>query len=254
MTVSRERFPEIDFLRGLSVIAMVLFHLFWDLVYFDLVPWDLFGVDPLVIAQTIGASFQLIAGISLSISYARQTGGTSTGGFGKRYVVRGLKLMAWATVVSLVVYFTVDMPIFFGILHLIGSAIILSPLFLPRPLLAGVVGIVIIAATRWLAALPVRSWWLLPLGIGEEYVLMADYYPLVPWLGVVLLGIWLGSILYPGGERRFHVLGLERVNALPGAALVRLLGRHSLLIYLTHQPIVFGVVFCLNGLLALFTS
>ena len=212
MTVSRERFPEIDFLRGLSVIAMVLFHLFWDLVYFDLVPWDLFGVDPLVIAQTIGASFQLIAGISLSISYARQTGGTSTGGFGKRYVVRGLKLMAWATVVSLVVYFTVDMPIFFGILHLIGSAIILSPLFLPRPLLAGVVGIVIIAATRWLAALPVRSWWLLPLGIGEG-TCVPPIRSQFGWCGFT--GIWLAQSSTPAASG-FHVLGLERITPCRG--------------------------------------
>lgn len=116
--------------------------------------------------------------------------------------------------VSAAVYFTVDMPIFFGILHLIGTAIILAPLFLPRPLLAGICGLAIILATRWLAALPVSGWWLLPLGIGEINLAMADYYPLLPWLGVILLGIWLGSLLYQGSAA-LPLLALERVNACP---------------------------------------
>ncbi|HOB41312.1 MAG: heparan-alpha-glucosaminide N-acetyltransferase [Limnochordia bacterium] len=247
--VGQGRFPEIDLFRGLSVIAMVLFHLFWDLVYFDLVPWELLGENPLLVAWTIAGSFQLLAGISLSISYARAVKQGGRAGIWKKFVVRGLKLLAWAGVVSAAVYFTVDMPIFFGILHLIGTAIILAPLFLPRPLLAGICGLAIILATRWLAALPVSGWWLLPLGIGEINLAMADYYPLLPWLGVILLGIWLGSLLYPGGQRRFPLLALERVNALPGAAFIRLLGRHSLLIYLIHQPIVFGAVFGLHTLL-----
>ena len=125
MTVSRERFPEIDFLRGLSVIAMVLFHLFWDLVYFDLVPWDLFGVDPLVIAQTIGASFQL--SLVSPFHHCEANRWNQHGRLGKRYS-EGLKLMAWATVVSLVVYFTADAHLFRHPAR--SAAIILSPLFL----------------------------------------------------------------------------------------------------------------------------
>ena len=56
--VGQWRFPDIDLFRGLSVSAMVLFHLFWDLVYFDLVPWELLGENPLLVAGPIAGSFQ----------------------------------------------------------------------------------------------------------------------------------------------------------------------------------------------------
>lgn len=247
---SYSRFPEIDLFRGLSIIAMVLYHTFWDLFYFDLIPWDVFVIDPQIIAQIIGASFLLIVGICLSISYARTVGRVGAAGIWRKFVIRGLKLLAWAAVVSLIVYFALDAPILFGILHLIGTSIILSLPFLPRPLLAGAAGIVIIAITKWLVNLPVDSWWLLPLGIGEKNIIMADYYPLLPWFGVVLIGIWAGSALYPGGQRRFKGMALERINSLPGTAFIRFLGRHSLLIYLIHQPIVFSAVFGLYTLLA----
>lgn len=250
MTANQQRFPEIDFFRGLSVVAMILYHLFWDLVYFDLVPWGLLGEDPVLIAKAIGASFQLIAGVSLSISYARTVERAGTQGVWRKYVLRGLKLLAWATGVGLVVYFTVDMPIFFGILHLLGTAIMVSPLFLPRPQLAAVVGLVIIASARWLARLPVSAWWLVPLGVGEADIPMADYYPLVPWLGVVLVGIWLGTVLYPGGRRRSQLDLLARLTSLQGAAWIRFCGRHSLLIYLIHQPLIFALVYGLYSLLA----
>ena len=44
MKSSQHRFPEIDLFRGLSIVAMVLYHAFWDLVYFEFIPWDLFGM------------------------------------------------------------------------------------------------------------------------------------------------------------------------------------------------------------------
>lgn len=250
MTSSRQRFPEIDLFRGLSIIAMVLYHLFWDLVYFDFVHWDLLGEDPQIIAQAIGASFQLIVGVCLSISYARAVSRVDTAGIWKKFVVRGLKLLACAAAVSLVVYFVLDAPIIFGILHLIGTAVILAPLFLPRPRAAAISGIVIIAAAKWLVDLPVHSWWLLPFGIGEPQIMMADYYPLFPWLGVILIGIGLGSVLYPKGQRRFRAAVLEKINALPGTGFIRFLGRHSLLIYLIHQPIVFTLVLGMYSLQA----
>lgn len=254
LTISQQRFPEIDLFRGLSIIAMVLYHLFWDLVYFDFVPWDLLGENPQIIAQAIGSSFQLIVGVCLSISYARAAGQHGTDGIWKKFTARGLKLLACAAAVSAVVYFVLDAPIIFGILHLIGTAVILAPLFLPRPRLAGILGIVIIAATKWLANLSIHSWWLLPLGIGEKHIAMADYYPLFPWFGVILIGIWLGSALYPGGTRRFRITELKNINDLPGTGIIRLLGRHSLLIYLIHQPIIFGVVFGIYTLSEYFAS
>ncbi|NLM69468.1 MAG: DUF1624 domain-containing protein [Firmicutes bacterium] len=231
------RFPEIDLLRGLSVMAMVLYHGFWDLSYFDLVTWDIFPFDPQLTAKTIGSSFLLITGICLSISFSRSNKPN-------KLLVRGLKLLGWAAVISAVVYIGLDEYILFGILHLIGVSIILAPLFLPRPILAGLTGITVIATSNYLKQLPTAQAWLLPLGIGRTTMSMVDYYPLFPWFGVVLLGIWVGSICYPQGKRRFPVLALTRLNKLPGARFLRFLGRHSLKIYLVHQPIIYAALYC----------
>jgi uncharacterized membrane protein len=69
---------------------------------------------------------------------------------------------------------------------------------------------------------------------------MVDYYPLTPWFGVALLGVFAGYTLYPHGQPRFTWPDLSSVSIVRG---LRFLGRHSLLIYLCHQPILFGLVF-----------
>ncbi len=242
------RFPELDLLRGLSIIAMVLYHAFWDLYYFDLASWDIFPFSPQIMAQIIGSSFLLINGMCLSISYARTIRAIGFKGIWKKFIIRGCKLLSWGAVITLVVYFALDEYILFGILHLIGVCILLSPLFLPRPNAALAVGVAVITADYLLTNLSVRSLFLLPFGLGRITIPMVDYYPLFPWFGVVLIGIWLGSVCYPHGERRFPVLALESINKLPGTQFVRFLGRHSLIVYLIHQPIVFGLVYLIHTL------
>ena len=72
---------------------------------------------------------------------------------------------------------------------------------------------------------------------------MVDYYPLFPWFGVALLGIFAGESLYPAGMRRFDLPDWSRVAIVRG---LRFLGRHSLLIYVTHQPVLIGVFILLG--------
>jgi uncharacterized membrane protein len=68
---------------------------------------------------------------------------------------------------------------------------------------------------------------------------MVDYYPLLPWAGMALLGVVVGNTFYPAGTRRFALS--DRSEWLPLRAL-QWLGRHALLIYLVHQPVLFGVL------------
>jgi uncharacterized membrane protein len=72
---------------------------------------------------------------------------------------------------------------------------------------------------------------------------MVDYYPLLPWFGVALLGIFAGYSLYPQGQPQF---GWPDVSKIPFVQSLRFLGRHSLLIYLIHQPILIGLLFVLG--------
>ena len=85
--------------------------------------------------------------------------------------------------------------------------------------------------------------WLAWLGIEPDFF-MIDYWPIFPWFGVMLLGLSAGNLLYSKGNRRFALGATPRPPAMGGLTF---LGRHSLLIYLVHQPIlvtalvIFGV-------------
>jgi uncharacterized membrane protein len=72
---------------------------------------------------------------------------------------------------------------------------------------------------------------------------MVDFYPVLPWFGVALIGVFAGYSLYPNGQRRYAWPDLGRVAPVRG---LRFLGRHSLLIYLIHQPLLIGLFIVLG--------
>ncbi|RIK33561.1 MAG: hypothetical protein DCC55_34725, partial [Chloroflexi bacterium] len=68
-------------------------------------------------------------------------------------------------------------------------------------------------------------------------------FPLIPWFGVVLLGVFLGNTFY-GQQGR--LVPLPDWPAAPPARLLQFLGRHSLTIYLIHQPLLVAILFALG--------
>ena len=85
--------------------------------------------------------------------------------------------------------------------------------------------------------------WLFVLGIRPDDLQGVDYYPLVPWAGFALVGTWVGRTVYPEGRRRLR--GFPTAPPRPARWLIPL-GRHSLLIYLVHQPVLFALLFLLG--------
>ncbi len=85
--------------------------------------------------------------------------------------------------------------------------------------------------------------WLLWLGVRAPVGYMLDYRPMMPWFGVVLLGVVAGSALYSDGERRF-----PWPVQIPFAPVRQLatVGRYSLAIYLLHQPLLLAVLAALG--------
>jgi uncharacterized membrane protein len=127
----------------------------------------------------------------------------------------------------------------FGILHLIGISIILAYPFLGLRFTNLVLGVLIFATGQYILAqdLYSQSFWLLPFGVVPEGVIMPDYRPLLPWFGVVLIGLFFGNVVY-GDGRRPAVLEEVPVLARPLVPL----GRNSLFIYLIHQPIIIALL------------
>lgn len=127
--------------------------------------------------------------------------------------------------------------VIFGILHLIGVSIMLAYPFLRLRLANLAAGLLLVALGVYLRAEQAGATGALgillaPLGVEPEGLYMPDYRPLLPWFGVVLLGLFFGNVFY--GRRN---AGAGDAGGPPYAVPLALLGRHTLLIYLIHQPV-----------------
>jgi len=243
--LQQDRLWEVDMMRGVAIVMMVVYHLMWDLR-------GLAGYDINVhtgfwhIWQQITANLFIgIVGVSLTLSYgrARSKGGTTATRWGK-YAMRGAVVFSWGVVVSIVTYF-VDPSHYvrFGILHLIGVSIIVAYPFLRFCWLNLILGILLLLLGQIIPLFGLNNPWLGSLGLNAHSQPAFDYFPLIPWFGVVLLGIFVGNSLYTDGQRRFT---LPNIGTTPGLRTLRLSGQNSLLIYLVHQPITIAILMLLG--------
>ena len=241
----RERFWEIDALRGIAVVAMVLYHFSYDLAFFGLFDVGFFrsGLG-LNTGRLIGGSFIFLAGLSLTLSYARATASRPPlgGTLFRKYLSRGLRIFSYGLVITLLTWiFLPNEMIVFGILHLIGVSIILAYPFLTLKLVNVALGVAYIAIGPILRGLEVDSPWLVWLGSDPTFF-MIDYWPIFPWFGVILFGIAAGNALY--GDRR-----KQAASSTPRPSTIRplaFLGRHSLVVYLIHQPVLLAALILLG--------
>jgi uncharacterized membrane protein len=144
-------------------------------------------------------------------------------------------------VVLTVVFLALGMGVVaFGILHLIGISIILAYPFLRLRFTNLVLGTLIFVAGQYILArgLDSQSFWLLPFGIVPEGVIMPDYRPLLPWFGIVLIGLFFGNVVYGDGRR--PAVPEDKAPMLARPLLPP--GRNSLFIYLIHQPIIIALL------------
>jgi len=233
-----ERFWEIDALRGIAIIPMIAFHALFDLQYLQGIS---FGLSPqfwFLVPRAIASVFILLVGISLAISSARlQTPEP------KKFLKRGLKIFAYGLVITAVTGLLFpQQTILFGILHFIGLSIALSVPALQWKFRALALALPIIAIGSFLQGLSFGFPWLLWLGLKPAFFASFDYFPLLPWFGLVLAGIALGNRLYPNTKRAFAIAELGNK---PIVKQLSFLGRHSLKIYFLHQPVLVAAILLL---------
>lgn len=223
------RFWEIDLLRGLAVIIMIVFHFLFDLIFFANYSIDLYSGFWYWIGRLAAVSMLFLVGVSLTISFNRKK---QSFGF---FFLRGIKIFALGLFITLITFlFLPQGTIWFGVLHSIGFSIILGYFFIKRKKLALIIGSILILIGIFLSQFSFNFAWLLWLGLFPKNFYTFDYFPLLPWFGIVLLGIFAGNKFYAQGNRSFELK--ESGNNL-FAKIVSFLGRNSLTIYLIHQPI-----------------
>ena len=242
------RFWEVDFLRGTAIILMVLFHMVFDLNYFGIQQIELASGFWFYLARFTASLFLLLVGVSLSLSYSRARLLGQEDRFRFRLMKRGLWIFSLAMGVTLVTYLIIGRGfIVFGVLHLIGVSLLLAYPFLRLHGMNFILGLLFILIGLFLQSLSVDFPWLLWLGLAPWDFRSVDYFPLLPWFGVILMGVAFGDLFYRGYRRRFPLPDLT------GSSLVRgleFLGRNSLAIYLTHQPVLIGLMYLVGARLS----
>ena len=209
---------------------MVTYHFCFDLRYFGVTDSD-FEHDPfwLTARSLILSSFMLIAGISMVLAHQHSR---ARGRWLRHVAVIGAAALL-VTAASRLMF--PQSFIWFGVLHAIAMSLLLARPLIDRPRLAAIVGAIVIVAgvTFWHPAFDGRAlgW----IGFMTQKPVTEDYVPLFPWTGVLLGGLAAGHWLVRG---RFAVLA--RLARAPFA--LQWLGRHSLAVYLVHQPLMLGAL------------
>jgi uncharacterized membrane protein len=242
---SSKRFFEIDMMRGLAIILMIFGHILWDLDYFGIMPIN--NVVYSFLQKTVPPLFFLLIGVSLIVSEKKMEsrGMKNEQRYYLDIVSRGLKIFNLGmilTVGSLI--FIPGKPVFFGVLHCIGLSVILSAVFLKFRKYNLLIALILIFLGTIIAQQSIENPTSFQLLIGlhpaDIWSHTVDYFPLLPWFGICLLGIVIGDWLYSGEERRFRMPDLSKYAPV---RMVQWFGKHSLTIYLLHQPVIAGVLF-----------
>jgi len=240
---SASRLWEIDCARGIAILMMIVYHTVFDLSIFAICPVEAVTGFWKYFAYATASLFLIIAGISLVISHDRAAGTLSGFALTRKFLIRGAGIFGLGLLVTLATYLYLhEGYVVFGILHLIGVSVMLSPLFFRFGKWNILAGLACIAAGYCIAGTSGPAF-LLPFGIMPPGFASVDYTPLFPWFGMVLAGLGIGSYLYPGGTRQFTITPLPAFFTRP----LSFLGRHSLLVYLVHQPIIILLLGLVTG-------
>ncbi|MEE8565094.1 MAG: heparan-alpha-glucosaminide N-acetyltransferase [Candidatus Thermoplasmatota archaeon] len=236
----KDRFWEIDFLRGFAIILMIFFHIIYDLNFFSITNFRIYSGIILYIARLSASIFVVLAGISLSISYSKSKNWLKTNDIILKFIKRGLKILFLGVIISVITWFYIPRGfVVFGILHFIGTSIILSLIFIRYRVINIIFGLLFIIVGFYLKSLTFDFNILIPLGFIPNNFWTIDYFPLFPWFGIFLIGISIGNIIYPDFKRKYEIKDLSKKLLVKSFCF---LGRNSLLIYFLHQPIIIGII------------
>ncbi len=241
--MTKTRLTALDILRGIALISMITYHAVWDLV-------NLWGVNlpwyrsngAFIWQQSICWTFILLSG------FCR--------GFGTHHLKRGLIVLGGAAIISIVtIFFMSECAIRYGVLGLIaGGMLILIPLDKPfskvNPAIGAVVSFGLFFVTHnvpigglgfmGLHFMSLPSEWYCNdftafFGFPGADFYSCDYFPILPWLFLYATGYFLCSVFRQ--QERLELF--SKVKCKP----LEFMGRHSLIIYMLHQPVIYGVLY-----------
>ncbi len=232
------RYTVIDLLRGFAILNMVVYHLLWDLVFLHSVPLDWFRSEGAEGWQlSIRWAFILLSGFCWSM--------------GRKKLKRGLVVFGCSAGITAATMIIMPQDaIWFGVLTLLGVAMLLTiPMDQLFKKMSPYIGLVICSflflLTQNVELGRVGLWdlpnWLYAnhftafFGFPHSAFASTDYVPLLPWL----FAFWMGYFFYRIFEKERLFSCLAAISCPP----LEWLGRHSLVIYMVHQPLIYGILY-----------
>ncbi len=238
-----ERLWELDCIRGVAICLVVVYHLLFDIAFFGIYDLDFSSFPTKLLAYGIASTFLLLVGISLTLRRSQLRSIATEKEIRLSLILRGLKIIVIALGITLATWLYLGEGfVIFGILHCIGLSMILAVPLLSSHVVPLVGGLIFIVLGIILYTITIDSPYLLWLGFKPTVFYTVDYYPLLPWFGVVLLGVFLGNRFYSNGKRTYIS---PEWSSTQSVRIMSFLGRHTLIIYLIHQPIIVGLLYLL---------
>lgn len=228
------RIQDIDLIKGADVILMVLFNYSVTLSYFRLIQIPSNFIYWFVFPRVIALIFIFLSGVAAYVSFENRKEN-----FIKRYFIRGFRLLIFATFITLFTYiFVPEKAIFFGILHFFAISSFLIPFFIKYTKLNLVGGLSITLSGAYLQLTEFDFSYLFWLGFTPKNFSTFDYFPLIPWLGVLMLGLYSGKYIVE------KIADIKSKRKLAG--VFTFVGKNSLTLYLIHQPLLIFLLFILG--------
>lgn len=256
--MKRTRIWELDFLRGFAIIMMIFDHLMYDFRNLDSFFSNFHQVDLSVfnflndLAKLYWHSELRFFGHFFFVSVFLIVSGISYT-FSSSNLKRSIKLMIVALLITLVtgiIQWTTDlrMLIVFGIIHMFGVTIFLT--YLVRKIWNNEIFVLTLGMIVLLLGIVIEFWDLnyiqnvsftdLPgLVIGTK-AFGADYFGIIPYWGMIMIGTVIGNVFYR------HKMSLLPKVKYSEKNIVLFAGRKSLIIFLTHQLVLLGIIFALG--------
>jgi uncharacterized membrane protein len=237
-----DRLTALDVARGAALMAMIVYHAIWDGLQFGLIGWTL--ERDLALQQSaklIAGSFLLITGVSMALAAAQ----SSTPMIAKPAFWRRFAMLACAAaLVSVATVFALPhAPIYFGILHHIAVASVIMALLCPLPAFVLVaLGAAILLIDAYVQIEAFNHSAVIWLGLGTQPPVTADWVPMVPWLAAGLIGLGIGKMFILPWMNSRPPQPHTTDRPIAPVRLLSWMGRHSLAVYLLHQPILIGLI------------
>jgi uncharacterized membrane protein len=234
---NKKRIFFLDEIKGLAIICMVVYHAVCLAVHYFFIESlkSILGLL-LPLQPFLAGFFILLAGVCSN--------------FSRSNFKRGIKLLIFATAITtMVTIFFPEKAILFGVLHMLSFCVLLYVLIKPIVLVCPSFVGLLICTLAFIFTKNINNYNFLNitdyphknfidfiLGFNPNAFISADYFPVFPWIFLFFCGVFLGKFLK--NLTKFAFIGWTYKNYIPFLSFI---GSKSLLIYLIHQPILYGL-------------